>query len=115
MVKLDKGVDFVGAAALRAQKERGVPRRLRGLEMQARGIPRHGYTLHDEAGAPIGVVTSGTHAPFLDRPIAMAYVDDAHAALGTRLFVDVRGKKLPATVLKLPFYVSPHRRKKESP
>jgi aminomethyltransferase len=110
IVKLDKTVDFIGAAALRAQKASGVKRRLRGIEMGERGIPRHGYTLHDAAGAQIGVVTSGTHAPFLDRPIAMAYVDDAHSAFDTPVFVDVRGKKLKATVAKLPFY----KRKKES-
>jgi aminomethyltransferase len=110
IVKLDKATDFIGAAALRAQKASGVKRRLRGLEMGERGIPRHGYTLHDASGAQIGVVTSGTHAPFLDRPIAMAYVDEPHCAFETPVFVDVRGKKLKATVVKLPFY----KRQKES-
>ena len=104
IVKLDKGTDFVGAAALRAQKQAGVPRLLRGLEMKDRGIPRHGYPVVDVDGAPIGVVTSGTQPPFLGRPIAMAYVDAAHAAPGTAVQVDVRGRGVAAEVVKLPFY-----------
>ncbi|MBI1946598.1 MAG: glycine cleavage system aminomethyltransferase GcvT [Deltaproteobacteria bacterium] len=95
---------FVGMDVLVKQKAAGVQRLLRGLELVDRGIARHGYTVHDEAGASIGVVTSGTQTPFLNKAIAMAYLDRAHAELGHTVFVDVRGKKLKATVVKLPFY-----------
>jgi aminomethyltransferase len=99
-----KGSGFIGEAALTAQRAAGVPRLLRGLEMIDRGIARHGYTLHDAEGAPIGVVTSGTQAPFVNKAIAMAYVDKPHTEPGAFVFVDVRGKKLKARVTKLPFY-----------
>jgi aminomethyltransferase len=109
IVKLDKGTEFIGAPALRAQKEAGVPRRLRGLEMKGRGIPRHDYPVLSSDGEKIGVVTSGTQAPYLARPIAMAYVDTAHAKFGNDVAVEIRGKGVDATVEKLPFY----RRKKD--
>lgn len=98
---------FIGADALRKQKAEGVKRRLRGVEMVERGIPRQGYRVVTEAGDPIGVVTSGTHAPFLNRPIAMAYIDDAHAAEGAEVFIEVRNKPTRARVVKLPFYRRP--------
>jgi aminomethyltransferase len=108
IVKLDKrekrGVDFIGANALRAQKAAGVPRLLRGLEMSERGIPRHGYPILDDSGGRIGEVTSGTQPPFLGRPIAMAYVDRAHSEPGSVVSVEIRGKPVKATVVKLPFY-----------
>lgn len=107
VVKLDKGVEFIGAARLRQQKAEGVKRRLRGLEMEGRGIPRHGYRVLSKSGEPIGVVTSGTHAPFLGRPIAMAYVDAEHAAFDNEVAVEVRGSPVPARVVKLPFYRRP--------
>lgn len=89
------------------QKRDGTKRLLRGLEMLERGIARHGYTVHDEAGAQIGLVTSGTQAPFVNKPIAMAYLDKPHSDLGSTVFVDVRGRKLKANVVKLPFYKRP--------
>jgi aminomethyltransferase len=102
-VKIDKG-DFIGRDALIAQKESGIPRRMRGVEMEGRGIPRHGYKILSTDGAEIGVVTSGTQAPFLGRPIALAYVDAAHAAFGSEVAVEIRGKPVPAKLAKLPFY-----------
>ena len=108
IVKLDKRekrlVDFIGAEALRAQKAAGVPRLLRGLEMSERGIPRHGYPILDDSGTRIGEVTSGTQPPFLGRPVAMAYVDRAHSEPGSVVNVEIRGKPVKATVVKLPFY-----------
>lgn len=98
---------FIGADALRAQKAAGVKQRLRGLEMVDRGIPRQGYRVLDEEGAAIGAITSGTHAPFLNRPIAMAYIDDAHAAEGAEVFVEIRNKPARARVVKPPFYRRP--------
>ncbi len=108
IVKLDKdtggGEPFIGADALRRQKAEGLERRLRGLEMVGRGIPRHGYRVLSSSGEPIGVVTSGTQAPYLNRPIAMAYIDDAHAAFDTVVAVEIRDKPVEARVAKLPFY-----------
>jgi aminomethyltransferase len=99
-----KGTDFIGKAALDAQKSKGTTRLLRGLEMIDRGIARHGYAVHDASGAQIGVVTSGTQAPFVNKAIAMAYVEKPHTEPGAEVFIDVRGKKLKARVVKLPFY-----------
>ena len=109
IVKLDKAVPegerpFIGHAALVAQKERGLTRRLRGLEMVGRGIARHGYRVLDANGEAIGEVTSGTQAPFLKRAIAMAWVNASHMKLGTTVFVEVRNKPVEAKVVKLPFY-----------
>jgi len=102
VTRLDKD-DFVGKAALVAQDAAGVPRRLVGLEVGERGIPRHGYAVL-AAGQPVGVVTSGTLSPSTGKSIALAYVAAAHSALGTPLEVDVRGKLKPAVVVKPPFY-----------
>ena len=55
-------------------------------------------------GRPVGTVTSGSFAPTLQKSIAMAYVEPAHAAVGTRLIVDVRGRQEPAEIVPLPFY-----------
>lgn len=105
IVKLDgRNPRFVGQDVLEAQKRDGTKRLLRGLEMKERGIARHGYTVHDASGAHVGVVTSGTQAPFVNKPIAMAYLDKPHSDLGKTVFVDVRGRKLAADVVKLPFY-----------
>lgn len=98
---------FVGMDVLVKQRAAGTTRLLRGLELVDRGIARHGYTVHDEAGAQIGVVTSGTQTPFLNKAIAMAYLNKPHTELGRTVFIDVRGKKLKSTVVKLPFYRRP--------
>jgi len=96
--------DFIGADALRQQKADGVTRRLRGLQMLERGIPRAGYDVVDADGHKVGTVTSGTQAPYLKAPIAMAYVDKAHAAFDNELAIVVRDKPVKAQVKKLPFY-----------
>jgi len=70
-----------------------------------RGIARHGYECFDEAGTTrIGVVTSGTQAPFVNKAIAFAYLDKPHTEPGAVVTVDIRGKKLKARIVKLPFY-----------
>jgi aminomethyltransferase len=102
LVKLQKG-DFVGRDALLRQKEQGVARRLVGFTTSERAIPRHGYpTFYD--GQPADVVRSGTMSPTLGRPIGTAYLPLAGAKEGTAFEVDVRGKRIPATVTKMPFY-----------
>lgn len=98
--------DFIGAAVLREQKAQGVSRKLVGFEMIDRGIARHGYPVFVD-GREAGRVTSGTQTPFLKKAIGMAYVPAAAAAPGTELEVDVRGRRLKARVVPLPFYKRP--------
>ena len=86
------------------QKENGVQRRLRGFELEEKGVPRQGYDLVDEHGTKIGRVTSGTMSPSLKKGIGMGYVDASHSAFGNRIFVQIRNKAVPARVVKLPFY-----------
>ena len=95
--------DFTNAAALKAQKEAGVTRKLVGFEMLERGIPRHDYPLLDAEGNTIGRVTSGTQSPSLDKAIGMGYVNVEHAAAGSEIFVGIRKKQLKAAVCALPF------------
>jgi aminomethyltransferase len=75
--------------------------------MVGRGIARHGYPLLDEQGKQIGVCTSGSPAPFLDNNIGLGYVPVALSEVGTKLWVDCRGRKLEAVVVKTPFYKRP--------
>jgi len=102
LVKLAKG-DFVGRDALVAQKERGVPRKLVGFTMAARAFPRHGYPVYYQ-GAPSGVVCSGTMSPSLNVPIGTCYLPTEGAKEGTSFEIEIRGKRVPATVVKPPFY-----------
>ena len=101
-VKWNKG-DFIGRSALEQQKEAGLPRKLVGIEMIDRGIPRSHYEVYagDER---IGEVTTGTQSPTLKRNLGLALVKSEYAALGTILEVEIRGKKLKAEVVKAPFY-----------
>jgi aminomethyltransferase len=105
VVKLGKPA-FIGREALALQAERGVPRRLVGLELEEPGIPRHGYPVWC-VEARVGVVTSGTKSPTLGTFIGMAYVDAASAPAGTALAVEIRGRRLPARVVARPFYRRP--------
>jgi aminomethyltransferase len=96
--------DFTNRAHFEAQKANGLARKLVGIEMIDRGIPRHGYEMKTATGETIGVVTSGTQSPSLDKAIGMCYLQTAHTALGTEVFVEVRSKLLKAVVSKIPFY-----------
>lgn len=99
-VKMGKE-DFIGKAAM---TERGEPRQKRvGLKVTGRGIVREHEPVY-AGGVQIGVTTSGTHAPYLKYPIAMAYVDLAYAEPGTAVTAQVRGREIPLEVVKLPFY-----------
>ena len=103
---------FIGAGRLLEQRTHGVARRLVGLELVDPGIARHGYAVHaidDHARTPIGVVTSGTQTPFLRKAIALAYVPVAHAAAGSEVAVDIRGRSARARVVRLPFYTRSRR------
>ncbi|MFC7810650.1 glycine cleavage system aminomethyltransferase GcvT [Streptomyces olivaceus] len=107
VVKFEKEGDFVGRAALAeaaSQAEQSPPRVLVGLVAEGRRVPRAGYQVVS-GGAVVGEVTSGAPSPTLGRPIAMAYVDPAHAAPGTAgIGVDIRGSHEPYEVVALPFY-----------
>jgi len=102
LVKFKKG-DFVGRDALLKQKEQGVPRKLVGFTTSERSFPRHGYPVFVN-GAPSGEVRSGTISPTLGIPIGTAYVPAASASEGSTLEIEIRGKRIPATVVKMPFY-----------
>lgn len=95
--------DFVNSEGLKKEKEQGVKRKLVGFEMLERGIPRHGYKLVDEKGTAIGVVTSGTQSPTLQKSIGLGYVDKAFAKEDTEIFVEIRDKKIKAKISKPPF------------
>lgn len=97
---------FVGDQALRAQKERGVERKLVGFEMVDRAIARHGHLVMQD-DQQVGYVTSGTQTPFLKKAIGMAYVPVALTAPGSTLQIDIRGRRATATVVELPFYKRP--------
>jgi aminomethyltransferase len=100
VVRWDKG-DFRGRAPLEAERARGIARRLRGLVLDGRQIPRAGHPVvrGDDA---VGEVTSGNFSPVLEHGIALAFVPPA-TEIGEQLAVDVRGRAVPAVVTKLPF------------
>lgn len=95
---------FTNADALLAQKEAGVSKKLVGFEMIDRGIPRHDYPIVDAEGNSIGIVTSGTQSPSLQKAIGMGYVNKDFAKEGTEIFIDIRNNKIKAKVVKFPFY-----------
>jgi aminomethyltransferase len=94
---------FIGADALRRQKQEGVSRRLIGFEVLDRAIARHGYDVYVGA-AKAGVVTSGTQTPYLKKAIGMAYLPAAQAVDGTEFEIDVRGRRVRARTVPMPFY-----------
>ena len=96
--------DFIDKDVLLAQKENGTPRRLVGFTMIDRGIPRKDYRILDSDGNEIGVVTSGTQSPSLDKAIGLGYVKSELKAPGTEIFIEVRNKSLKAEISKIPFY-----------
>ena len=98
--------DFLGADVLRRQKADGVSRKLIGFEVLDRAIARHGYDVYVD-GAKAGVVTSGTQTPFLKKAIGMAYLPADRTAAGTEFEVDVRGRRVRAQVVPMPFYKRP--------
>ena len=101
--KMDKP-EFIGKAALERAKAAGLTRTLVGLEMVERGIARDEYRCCNEAGEPVGVITSGSPSPTLCKNIALAYVPPAMAAMGTPVFVEIRSQKCKAQVVATPFY-----------
>ncbi|MBK9636674.1 MAG: glycine cleavage system aminomethyltransferase GcvT [Bacteroidetes bacterium] len=95
--------DFTNSTALKAQKEAGVTRKLSGFEMVEKGIPRHDYEIVDAQNNVIGIVTSGTQSPSLQKAIGMGYVAKDHAAEGSEIYIKIRDKAIKAVVVKTPF------------
>lgn len=96
---------FPGADLILAQLEQGASRRRVGLLAEGRAPVRHGAKLfaESEGGSPIGVVTSGAFGPTLQAPVAMGYVETAFAPVGTKVFAELRGRRIPVTVAAMPF------------
>lgn len=105
-VKLNKEADFIGKEALAKQKEEGVPRKLVGIEMLDRGIPRNGYPVYSD-DEEIGFVTSGTQSPTLKKNIGLALIKSEYSETGKELEIAVRKKRLKAKIVETPFYTRP--------
>ncbi len=120
-IKLNKGANFIGRQALADEKRDGLRQKLVGIVPRERGIPRAGYGIYCDpreqfgeageriidCGERIGEVTSGTQAPTLGHPVALGYVPPSHAAPGTNVAIDIRGKLVFAEIVPLPFYKRP--------
>ncbi len=100
--KLEKPA-FVGKEAILAMKENKPPRKLQSLVLKDRGIPRHGYKLFS-GDEEVGHVTSGCHSPSLDSGIALGYVKRGFGKIGQSVDIDIRGKRIPAEIVKGAFY-----------
>lgn len=96
--------DFTNSENLKKEKDEGVKRKLIGFELTERGIPRHDYEITNKDGKNIGIVTSGTMAPSLNKGIGMGYVTVENSAPDTEIFIQIRNKPVAATVVKTPFY-----------
>jgi aminomethyltransferase len=101
-VKLAKG-NFIGRDVLQQVKEQGPRRLLVGVELLDRGVPRGGYAIY-HGDRQIGSLTSGAPGPTVRKNIGMGYVEAAHAVVGSAVRVEIRGKRLAAQLVALPFY-----------
>ena len=102
-VKTEIDADFIGKDVLKEQKAEGPDRKLVGIEMIDKGIPRNGYPLLYD-GKEIGFVTSGTQSPTLGKNVGLALIDASYTGIGTELVVEIRKKRLKAKVVETPFY-----------
>ncbi|WP_424163428.1 glycine cleavage system aminomethyltransferase GcvT [Bacillus amyloliquefaciens] len=105
-VKHKKDSDFFGKSVLSEQKEKGAPRKLVGLEMIEKGIPRHGYAVKKD-GVAIGEVTTGTQSPTLKKNIGLALIKTEFSEIGTEVEVEIRKKTVKAKIVRTPFYKRP--------
>jgi len=101
-VKLDKD-EFIGKEALAKQKAEGPAKKLVGIELKDKAIPRHGYAVLKD-GQPIGEVTTGYHTISTDKSVCMALIDAQYAALDTEVEIQIRKKTFPGVVCKKRFY-----------
>jgi aminomethyltransferase len=112
VAKLDKP-RFLGRDALVAQKAHGPTRRLMGFRVDERAVPRHGYAVLND-GQTVDCVRSGIMSPTLGYGIGTTYLPIAHAQAGQAIEIDVRGRRVPATTVSLPFYRTTHPPKRKS-
>lgn len=103
VVKMAKG-DFIGRSALERVKAAGLSRKLVGFEVSGRGIARHGYPLLSKEGVKVGVCTSGSPGPTVNKNIGLGYLPTPMSEIGTEFEVDCRGRSVDAVVVKTPFY-----------
>lgn len=96
--------DFISKDRIEQQQATGTPNKRVGFILNERGIPRQGYSLADESGNDIGIVTSGTQSPSLEKGIGMGYIAREQAVVGNIIYVVIRNKHIPATITSLPFY-----------
>lgn len=103
-VKTKKTASFIGQEKLTAQRNEGLKRKIRGIELLDKGIAREGYPIYSETGEEIGVVTSGTKSPTLNKSIGLVLIQNEYTALETTVYIGVRKKKIAAQIIKTPFY-----------
>lgn len=101
-IKFKKG-DFIGHDALAQVKAQGPRRLLVGIELLERGVPRGGYAIYQQ-DRQIGALTSGSPGPTVGKNIGMGYVEAAQAVAGQQVYIDIRGKRVAAQIVGLPFY-----------
>ncbi|MET0759849.1 MAG: glycine cleavage system aminomethyltransferase GcvT, partial [Flavobacterium sp.] len=102
ITKFDK--EFTNSANLKKRKEEGVSKKLVAFEMQERAVPRHDYEIVDKDGNVIGIVTSGTMSPSMNKGIGLGYVPTNFSTVDSEIFIRIRKNDVPAKVAKLPFY-----------
>lgn len=102
-VKLDK-TEFIGKEALAKQKAEGPAKKIVGIELADKAIPRHGYPVLNMAGEPIGEVTTGYHTLSTDKSVCMALIDAQYAKLDTEVQIQIRKKVFPGKTVKKQFY-----------
>jgi aminomethyltransferase len=95
---------FTNSEALEEEKIKGPKRKLVAFELDERGVPRHGYDIVDSNGNIIGIVTSGTMSPSLNKGIGLGYVPTVFSEVNSKINIQIRKNAVPATVVKLPFY-----------
>jgi len=105
VVNLEK-CEFVGRAAMVSQRTQGLARQLVGFELLEKAVPRHGFAIlsTEHPDRSIGEVTSGNLSPILQKGVGLGYVPPRYADPGTAILIDIRGKHVPAKVVKPPFY-----------
>ena len=108
-VKFDKP-EFIGKEALARQKAEGPAKKLVGIELFDKAIPRHGYTVLNMEGEPIGEVTTGYHTLSTDKSVCMALVDAAYSKLDTEVQIQIRKKVFPGKVVKKQFYTKNYKK-----
>jgi len=105
-VSFTKG-EFLGKPVLEKQRQEGPARQFIGFELLEKGVPRHGFAIRSTAPEPIGEVTSGNLSPLLQKGIGLGYVRSDFAKPETTIMIDIRGKLVPAKIVKPPFYTRP--------